>query len=371
MEKKRGSIEIQFNWIFVFVVGAIILLFFTRVTFKQKEVSEAKIAISVLTDLDTITTGAASSRSTAQIVDIPEVDMTFTASPDDCYRTYKIGPNARRIENNFIFSPGRIEGRKLLSWTEDWSLPYRVTNFVYMTSPLVRYIIVDDGDGYASALMSTVPEELNARLVSPGSDVINLNNYKVRFVFFNGNPEGFSVDKFRDMDDRDVTAVNLIPNAENSGNTGSVVFYRKDGSSLELVGSSYYVKKESMYAAIFSDTPEIYNCNMQAAFERLRFVSQLYLNRTTLLEAVYRQEPCGSYYYLACCTSSDPKIPRIIDIADMLSKQFPPAGGDSAVKELYDKAYLADTDRSNPDYSMEGVKMLNDYVLFNSCPEIY
>ena len=41
---KKGIIEIQFNWIFVLVVGAIILVFFFGFVQKQKSFAEEKNA---------------------------------------------------------------------------------------------------------------------------------------------------------------------------------------------------------------------------------------------------------------------------------------------------------------------------------------
>jgi hypothetical protein len=371
---KKGSIEIQFNWVFVFIVGTIILLFFARVTWKQKDISESKIAIAVLNDIDTITTGAASSAGTAQDVEIPEVDLRFTTT-EDCYSTYKLGRNNRRLENTFIFAPDRIEGRSLISWTKDWSIPFKVNNLVYMTSPLVRYVIIDDGaGGYAEQLNRTLNDEAEVIQIerissSDISSLEDLNNYKVRFIAFDDSEIPINVPEFRRMDDKDVTAVVISPMGLEE--YGRVKFYKKNGNSIQsLVGESFYIKEEGMYGAIFADNPDIYNCNMKAAFERLRFVSQLYLNRTTLLQKEHAAADvaCKQYYYSAVMGPT-PKISMIRDLAATFSITFPPSGGISDIQRLYNLGYFEDTVADANDE--DGVKILNDKVLYSSCPAIY
>ena len=45
--KNKKAFEMQFNWIFVLVVGASILIFFTAIAIKQKNVSEASSQITI------------------------------------------------------------------------------------------------------------------------------------------------------------------------------------------------------------------------------------------------------------------------------------------------------------------------------------
>ncbi len=371
--EKKAAIEIQFNWMFVLIVGVIIFIFFTRITMKYQEVSESKIAISVLANVDTIATGAASSRDTDQIIDIPNVNMKIS-STEDCYRTYKIGGNNRRLEDVFIFSPDEIEGNKLIFWTLDWSIPYRIANLVFLTSPLVKYVIVGDS-GLANEVNSMLDSGLGVPLAieqraTPGdiSLVPDHNHYQVRFVFFGFDPDGVSVSQFEDMPDKDVTAIQIIPDGTTFEETGTIRFFEKEADVLRPVtdGTTYYLKKEAMYGALFSGNKYIYNCNMKAAFERLRFVSQLYQNRSILLNNIYSAQSlaCANYYSQACCNDANPRILTIRDLAEDMAREFPRDLQD--MNDMYTVAYNEDSD-----FSLEGIKQLNNHVLYYSCPEIY
>ena len=66
---KKGF-EIQFNWIFVLVAGTAIILFFTVVVIKQKNVSETSTKATILKSMEAVITGASVSTDTTNIIDI-------------------------------------------------------------------------------------------------------------------------------------------------------------------------------------------------------------------------------------------------------------------------------------------------------------
>ena len=158
--KKRGAIEVQFNWVFVLIVGAMILLFFTTAIMRQKDISEAKIAATILTDLETITTGAKVSRSTFQIINVPDTKIKFSC--DDCLCKFSIGDNSKPFRDKVIFAPEYIKGRQVLAWTQEFSMPFRVSNLLYLTSPQLRYIIRASGSSnlLADLIDETLPDEI-------------------------------------------------------------------------------------------------------------------------------------------------------------------------------------------------------------------
>ena len=40
--KKRGAVEVQFNWIFILIIGAVILLFFGVIIAKQRSAADSQ-----------------------------------------------------------------------------------------------------------------------------------------------------------------------------------------------------------------------------------------------------------------------------------------------------------------------------------------
>ena len=51
---KKGQVSFQLNWVFVIIIGVIILTFFISVVSKQKEVSDNKISASVAKSFETL-----------------------------------------------------------------------------------------------------------------------------------------------------------------------------------------------------------------------------------------------------------------------------------------------------------------------------
>ena len=78
MDSKKGVIEIQFNWIFILVAGALILILFVVIVQRQGSVSNQSRDIDIRSKLGTILTGAKQSTDTTFVIDIPsktEIDF--------------------------------------------------------------------------------------------------------------------------------------------------------------------------------------------------------------------------------------------------------------------------------------------------------
>jgi len=296
---KRGSIEVSFNWIFILIAGAVIFAFFVNVIGKQKAISEVKTAGTIITNLDSILTGAQISTGTVNIVDLPRVDIGF-----ECDR-YFIGQTPKQTKSNVIFAPDLLKGKQLITWAVDWNLPYRVTNFLYLTDPQLRYVIVKDsgGLGLADKLSEELPKEMNKEVydpdaTAPANQFIDKNNYKVKFVFFDDPESDIKynkniLDPIAYMPDSDVTAIFLDINTPTIPTIGEIKFYQKDGTTWSSeAATTYYIKKEALFGAIFASDIDMYNCVMKKAFKKLNLVTKVYINRSKELAEFYSGEAC-------------------------------------------------------------------------------
>lgn len=301
--KKRGAFEVQFNWIFILIAGAVILLFFGMIITKQKAASEQKMVASFLTDLELIMTGSMVSKEALNFISIPNKEINFEGC--DFYYIGKGDARLKRdIKEKIIFAPDMIKGTKLTIWTLPWNIPYRVTNFLYLTSPQIRYIIVYDSgsSGFADEIEKLLPpetitideEEFNVmfrdkkrpdEIDDPG-EILDLNNYKVKFVILEDiDPTDTNDVKLVDlnrMEAENVRAIKLDGDTE----SGTIYFYKKQGSKFildvlsDLNGEAPYLGKASLIGAIFAEDERMYECAMQSAFKRMRVVSDVYYDRT-------------------------------------------------------------------------------------------
>lgn len=292
IHKKRGMIELNFHWIFILIAGAIIFIFFINIVNKQREFSEIRTSGTIITNLEAILTGAQISTDTINIIDLPKADIGF-----ECDRFF-IGPIPKQTRENVIFSPNLLKGNKLITWALDWNMPYRVTNFLYLTDPQVRYIIVDKLGMPGEKIFDELPKEINKELITLPKTVINKNNYKVKFIFFD-NADNSVLANLRKMPDEDVTAIiiktesttdNIIPN------TGNIEFIQKKGGIWVTKGiTTAYIKKEALYGAIFAADKKMYDCVMRKAFKKLNLVTKVYSYRSDKLGGDYFDDDNSCY----------------------------------------------------------------------------
>jgi len=282
----KKAFEIQFNWLFVLVAGAAIILFFTVIVIKQKDVSETSTKATVLKSMEAIITGASVSTDTTNIIDIPSSDINV-----DCGRV-SIGGVSKQYPSLILFAPGLIKGDKLITQTLAFSTPYRATNILYATSPQLRYIIIGSND-IAKEINKSMPSELKKEFYKSAPEIKNSNNYRIRFVLFE-NIIAFPK-ALEKLPDSDVSAVKI--NGDNQ--KGTVEFYQKQGSSWMPKGTSSYIGKQSLLGAIYADTFEAYECNMQNVFSRLNLVTRIYAERTKkLMESAVTSSQiiCSQFY---------------------------------------------------------------------------
>lgn len=362
-KKKRGAIEVQFNWIFILIIGAIILIFFFGIVRTQKQVSEKKISTTVRRDIGAILTGAGVSTGTTSLVEIPKLEIDY-----DCegYSIEKTNP----IKPIVSFSPNSINDIRLMLWALDWNIGYRITNFLYITSPNIRYILVfkdNDQKKFVDIINETLPpryidEEKDIKILmnkekmelDSNDNFIGLedkNDYKVRFVFFDEEPEGLNINELEKMEDEDVTAIKIEQDSNCGDNLdcfGELKFYKKNNN---VFGSSYgdspYIKLPSLIGAIFSDL-ETYNCDMENAFKRLQLVTEIYLDKTKVLKEYYTET-----FNHQCLTSIN-EIETVLQNILNYSNDFNEYNN---IKNLYTE--------------INNLEDLNDIAIKLSCAEIY
>ncbi len=342
--KKRGAIEVQFNWIFILIAGAVILLFFGTIIVKQRAASEQKMAASLLIDLESIMTGSMVSDYTWQPVFVSNKEINFEGC-DFYYIGKKKEFNTKLkkdIKEKVIFAPDLIKGTIMTTGALPWNIPYRVTNFLYLTSPQVRYVIVanDVSPGsFADKINKLLPpktitvddEEYNVmfRDATTSPSFNDLNNYKVKYVFLDSDPYG-NLNAFSDMEDEDVRAIKIDGDMEG----GTIFFYIKEGisfqlddtQSLDLDGSSPYLREASLIGAIFAEDEKMYECAMMNAFKRMGVVSEVYYKRTFSLNSIYA----------GCYNDALPLLLNIISLSgDLANSDVIKSRGDSL--KLQDK----------------------------------
>ena len=316
---KSGQVEITFNWIYVLIAGVVILLFFIGIVFKQKAASEEKLAGDVVRILESVFTAGGVSEKTKNFIDTSGLaDYTLYFRCQEGAGEFGIVNNPARIENtiNPVFAPSELQTKKLIIWSLPYSLPYKVTDFLFITSINTKYLVLGDGNGFADEFMDATEGFTRERVTF--TDLQNINPgaiYHLRIIDLEGVISSLTPIPENLARARTLTAVSF------RGDT--VYYYQKNtdneweelnSNSLVSIISLGGERDAAKYAAIFAADAESYQCNMQKAFRRLRYVTEVYAEKLRELETHYTQQPLPAGECLAYINGFTNNLVRSVDL---------------------------------------------------------
>jgi len=285
LRDKRGVVEVQFNWIFILVSGALILSLFAAIVLKQKDVAEVSSHATLLKAITAITAGSEASSGVTSSLDLPEATIGIECN------LIRIGDQSQQFGQMMLFSPTTLRTSPLIAKTQEWSTPYRVTNIVYLSSPKIRYILVGDTP-LAREINKSMPKGLEAEWYpSLPSAIRPRTDDFTRFIFF-GSSSPALPSSFSDEENRKITA--LAINGDSLFGTAS--FYSKVEGRLDLRRTLPYLKSEMLLGAVITDSEEQYECIAINMFRRLGIVSEIYAERTSRLASSPSFMRCSTLY---------------------------------------------------------------------------
>ncbi|MFT4304835.1 MAG: hypothetical protein ACMXX8_01980 [Candidatus Woesearchaeota archaeon] len=288
LRSKKSAIEVQFNWIFVLIVGGVLLFFVFSVIRSQTETAQYEIDVTIRNYFDTILQRATQARGS--LIDLHLRGSTLTSS-DSCVDTFYINENRNlRIELSSAFSPkemGSVSGTFFV-WVVPWDLPFRIKNFVYITSPDIVYLLVyEDNDtedyaveiNYSRNRLSLPRDDKITKIVlhngSLQGELQKLNHLTTRVVFFKTNCNGVP------MPNNANTAICLEIDSDKGGldGWGKVKYLEPDNLNKE----TYFLGRPSLIGAIISEDITQFDCSMQKAYIKAEQLFNIYKERSSNL----------------------------------------------------------------------------------------
>lgn len=287
MHEKRGNVEIQFNWIFVLIAGSIILAFFFVVINQQVKGNDIETSTEISSRMQTLLKNAKLDSGSSDSIQAPDTIIEYK----DCYSGFSIGNTRLPITETFGPNLIKSEREKILWWSLPWGMPrdspFYVTNLLFLSSPEVRYIfIVNNNEKFVDGFYESKEDtSMPSTFTKEEYDIAQYNTiqdkgtYKVRLIFFD-DPISINNKVPTNLRNTDVTAVYIASGDYTSSRV--VTYYRRKGSMLEKDSSStpptssYVLGRSSVFAAIFAENREMYECGMSKAIERYEIVRQTY-----------------------------------------------------------------------------------------------
>ncbi|MFH1506303.1 MAG: hypothetical protein ABIE94_04950 [archaeon] len=318
---KKGIIAAQFNWIFILIVGVVIIAFFLTTSRHQEQNADVELAVSFLRHLDPILSASERSPGTLQKISMPDMKMGFTC--EDTYSKLIVGDGYEQdLTYSIIFATSVIRHRTLYTWSLDWNTPYKVAPFLYLTTPDTKFYFVNDTGSRAETLYKGFPKNVTVEFVT--SAVPRTDYGRHVFIYFSdADVQGIA----NSLPGDNVYGIKITPNDPPNilGSYGKVTF--TTGLGFGSPSESLYLGLPLLYGAIFSEDREFYDCTFKKAMKRFEIANKLNKDR---IKEIERRLP-----------ALDPCKPRyaspLISFANIAGINFDDPGMDDLAK-VYDGA---------------------------------
>lgn len=299
----KGQLNIQFNWIFVLIVGVSILAMLIAFTFNFSDSAETQVSVQLATQYETIFTSTLQQPGTGKEFSSPNIELEFVCEAEENVHYYAInGITAKDTPYDLIASTDRLSTTRMQTWALEWYAPFPVDTFLYVTSPQQEIIFYEPGNSRRlQILLDLFPENFSHRVVNSSfmnAPTLASNRESYTFILF--QDELTAPTDLPDPEELmqvpvERTQVIIIQAAQNTLlEYGALLFL--DGESYreyyndELITSEIlsrterYLGQASLFASFFANTQEWYSCLMQKAFQRLEMTSQLLYYQAESLE---------------------------------------------------------------------------------------
>jgi len=361
MFRNKKGIEVQFNWIFILVVGALVIFLFSRMILMQKQSSEASVAVMLRSKFQSFMVSSITNEDLSSEVNFQTNEMSF-----GCDGFSVAGRKTAPVDVGVSFAQKLIstESGNLVVRTQVWSMPFKISNFIYITSPEVMYIFVDNGEDkeLLNEIYAKMPEKMSKMQVSSrevGHTITNSQNYNIRIILFEEEADADVLIKDLRKKSNKVSALNIIPvkSSAYAFDAGILTFYTASSQQ-----DSAYLGTASLMGAIFSDDAETYSCNMAKAFDKLSGMIDLYSERINLIQAEYNKK--AEYDKI-----NDQPAKLCTSCLNMIAGYLQTLKTDVSSKKISDFTEDKITNSLIP--LLKTIDDKNRLLIRNSCPEIY
>ncbi len=275
--RKKAIVEVQFNWIFILIAGALILFLFSSIILKQKSTADSTTQTTLLKDITSIAVGSESTTGVTNELELSKASISFGCN------TIRIGQKSQPLQQMVIFSSSIVQ-TPLIIHTREWSLPFRVTNVVYLSSSKIRYVLIGDNT-LARQINKSMPDKFLFDFYPSYADFSAAplqEDSQLRIVVFEGGGTTFTPSttihpELSSLQPKQVSLL-LVRSASNQ-NTGTVDFYLKTQSGWTSPATANYLKEEMLIGAIFTDTYDQYQCIQSNILKKLRIVADIHDKR--------------------------------------------------------------------------------------------
>ncbi|MFH0869934.1 MAG: hypothetical protein V1866_02665 [archaeon] len=345
----RKGFELQFNWLFVLIAGAIFIAFFISLMRNHSSDVEQASTLNAKQELDSLFRVNRASVNTQKVLSFSK-RLDFSTSNISGY--FVDGSDVwNRYDYSVIFAPKFLDGDELMIKTSSFKAPFNVMPFIFLANNDLEFVFVGS-DAVLSAVSLAMPENITKKSLAGKSEMASFknNNYDHTVFVFTTDSFGGSMPllaNFQSPADKERVYAVVIDAAGGFADAyGQVSFYNYSKGSLKLEGQSGFIGIELLLGAVISHNQRIYNREFRKAMNRLGLLADLQVRRVAEYSQS-TQESCKAYY-------------------DSMSESL------SYIKMLSASGRLMDDDILNMFNQIINIKQLNTALLQKTdCPLLY
>jgi hypothetical protein len=297
---KKGF-EMQFNWLFVLIAGAIIIGFFFSLIRAQNSDSNTSSETQSRQEIDAMLRGSQSSAELQKTIPFAK-KVRFSCYDDGISSTseFYVGDSDVASQYNYkvMFTPAVLDGKEIIMKSSQFKAPFSIMPFLYLTNKDIEYVFIGN-----SALLDQVYSSLPKNTTKRQKRVADIalypnNNYDNTVFIVNASDAGNlgALSKFRSSNDyRRVSAVVIDAAGGLSDSYGSVDFYHYESSGFKLDDSVGFIGSEMLLGAVIAHDGGIYHCELSKATKRMNLSISLHKLKIMQYSSGLPSE-CDDYY---------------------------------------------------------------------------
>jgi len=256
----KGVIEIQFKWIYIGIVGTVIMLVSGTIVFNLTRSGEEITDIDSEYYLEVLFSDLYSSSEAEHNISLSSLEVEFDTAKNSCnfFRTRGSLSQGKSIGHIPLFSPKYVKDT-MLTYSKSWRIPFNAGNFLFITDSGTQYVFVGGNEN----MQSYLPEKMKKISVSNTQSLQEQDSYyRIRFVSFSPshNPSQFSLPSWvSSMPDEQVSGVQMFLSS------GRVIFFKKEGNKLVEDAITHVIpdiEDPTWLAVLYSENKDSYECNM-------------------------------------------------------------------------------------------------------------
>jgi len=287
----KKAFTIQFSWIFILIVGFLILMFVISVITKQREVSETDMNVELIQNIDSILNSALQSVGTFKTIHLAS-DTNIKYICQDKYSAYSVNNKLKQSPNLILFSPDTVQGSELFLWSQDYKMPMKISNILYLTNKKHKFIFVNSTtSNIIPKILEEIPANMTIIQLSQVSDLSSLtdenyDSYTVIVSETNAVISSITIPSAPGSSLRAKTNLINIKSDLNELDNGILEFYDILPNGHPDIANSNnisYVHRSMLFGAIFSHNFNLYNCSINKIMKKSETLYKIY-NYTTSKE---------------------------------------------------------------------------------------